>query len=137
MKKTILIYAGILALAAFTLEWLEYKYIAAALPPQTYIILLVVGFTAMGIWLGARLTAYAAPDEFEQNIAALKSLKITLRETTVLTLLADGQSNKEIARSMGISPNTVKTHIAHLYEKLHVSKRIKAVQKARTLHLIP
>ncbi len=137
MKKTILIYAGVLAVAAFALEWLEYKYIAHTLPPQTYIILLVTGFTAMGIWLGARLTARIGVDGYEQNTAALRSLKITRRETTVLTLLADGQSNKEIARSMGISPNTVKTHMAHLYEKLQVSKRMKAVQKAKALHLIP
>ena len=67
----------------------------------------------------------------------MKSLKVTDREYDVLTLLGEGQSNKEIARSLDISPNTVKTHIARLYEKLEVPRRAQAVQKAKELSLIP
>ena len=52
-------------------------------------------------------------------------------------LLASGQSNKELARTLGISPNTVKTHLARLYEKLEVQKRVQAIEKARWLDLIP
>jgi DNA-binding NarL/FixJ family response regulator len=137
MKKTVLIYACVLAGGAFVLNWLEYRYFIKMLPTQNYIMVLAVGFTALGLWLGARLTARTHTKGFEQNTAALRSLKITKRETSVLTLLAQGQSNKEIARSMGISPNTVKTHMAHLYEKLDVSKRVNAVQKAKALQLIP
>jgi len=136
MKKTILIYACVLALGAFALEWLEYKYFTKVYSVQTYIIFLALGFTAMGIWLGAKLTGRINVDGFELNTAALKSLGITNREQAVLSFLADGQSNKEIARSMGIAPNTVKTHMANLYTKLSVSKRVKAVQKAKSLHLI-
>ena len=51
--------------------------------------------------------------------------------------LADGQSNKEIARTLAISPNTVKTHIARLYAKLEVNGRVQAIEAARSLHLIP
>jgi NarL family two-component system response regulator LiaR len=46
-------------------------------------------------------------------------------------------SNKEIARDLGLSPNTVKTHVANLYGKLEVSRRTQAVGKARELALIP
>ena len=138
MKKTIFIYAGALALFVFVLNWLEYKYIVKVLPTEAYIIVLAVGFTALGFWLGAHLLANKHPsDVFTLNTAAIKSLKITRRETAVLTRLGVGESNKEIARSMGISPNTVKTHMANLYEKLDVSKRIHAVQKAKDLRLIP
>lgn len=136
MKKTILIYACVLALGAFALEWVEYKYLVKAYSTQTYIIFLVLGFTAMGMWLGARLTTRTRGDVFEQNTAALKSLGITNREYAVLECLAGGQSNKEIARSLGVSPHTIKTHIANLYAKLSVSKRVLAVQKAKALHLI-
>ncbi|MBL4871440.1 MAG: response regulator transcription factor [Robiginitomaculum sp.] len=131
------IYACGLAVLALGLNWLEYKYFIKAVPTQAYVMLLGVGFTALGFWLGAILTAQTRTEKFELNTAAIKSLKITKRETIVLTLLGTGSSNKEIARSMGVSPNTVKTHMAHLFEKLQVSKRIHAVQKAKLLHLIP
>jgi ATP/maltotriose-dependent transcriptional regulator MalT len=55
----------------------------------------------------------------------------------VLVLLAAGQSNKEIAQTLGLSPNTVKTHIANLFAKLEVARRSQAVNKARELALIP
>ncbi len=136
MKKTILIYACVFALGVFALEWAEYKYLVKAYSTQTYIVFLVLGFTAMGVWLGAKLTSRTGGDMFEKNTAALKSLGITNREYAVLECLVDGQSNKEIARSLGVSPNTVKTHMASLYAKLSVSKRVLAVQKAKALHLI-
>jgi len=59
------------------------------------------------------------------------------REYDVLKLLAEGQSNQEIADLLFVSANTVKTHLAHLYEKLEVSRRTQAIQKAKALSLIP
>ena len=67
----------------------------------------------------------------------MSSLGITQREEQVLALLAAGKSNKEIAQKLGVSPNTVKTQIASLYQKLEVQRRTQAVQKARELALIP
>jgi two-component system, NarL family, response regulator DegU len=52
------------------------------------------------------------------------------REIEVLQLLADGSSNKEIAAKLFISTQTVKTHIAHIFEKLGVSDRTEAVASA-------
>ena len=42
-----------------------------------------------------------------------------------------------MARRLGISPNTVKTHVARVYEKLGVQRRVVAIEKARLLALIP
>ncbi|OFW99679.1 MAG: helix-turn-helix transcriptional regulator [Alphaproteobacteria bacterium RIFCSPHIGHO2_12_FULL_63_12] len=137
MRKTILLYGLALAVAAFALEWLHYKYVARAYAPEIYIFLIAGGFTALGIWAGRRLTARAAPGPFEKNGAALVALGVTDREYEVLTLLAAGCANKEIARRLDLSPNTVKTHLARLYEKLEVQRRTQAVQKARDLALIP
>jgi ATP/maltotriose-dependent transcriptional regulator MalT len=55
----------------------------------------------------------------------------------VLELLAAGDANKEIARKLDISPNTVKTHIASLFGKLEVQRRTQAIQKARALRILP
>jgi ATP/maltotriose-dependent transcriptional regulator MalT len=74
---------------------------------------------------------------FERNEAALKTLGVTEREVAVLELLASGSSNKDIARQLDISPNTVKTHIASLFAKLAVQRRTQAIQKARELGLLP
>jgi ATP/maltotriose-dependent transcriptional regulator MalT len=86
--------------------------------------------------VGHRLTVQKPQGPFEQNIAALRSLGISDRELEVLEALAEGQSNKQIGRTLGISPNTVKTHVARLYEKLQVNGRIPAIDAARALHLI-
>ena len=75
-------------------------------------------------------------DEFVANKAALAALQVSHREYEVLQLLAEGFSNKEIAEQLFVSPNTIKTHIARLYEKLDVSRRTQAVHKAKSLQLI-
>ncbi|WP_375204726.1 response regulator transcription factor [Hyphococcus sp.] len=137
MKRTIALYAFALALAALILSWLEVKYVTRVHAGEIYLVLIAAGFTALGAWAGARLTRKAPPPDFETNRAALASLKITSREHETLTALADGLTNKEIARRFNVSPNTVKTQVSSLYEKLGVSRRTQAVQKARELALIP
>jgi DNA-binding CsgD family transcriptional regulator len=137
MKKTILLYGALIALAAIALEWLEFKYVTRVFATEFYIFLLALGFTVLGVWVGRRLTEREAPGPFEKNVAALASLGVTDREYDVLALLAEGCTNKEIARRLDVSPNTVKTHTARLYEKLEVGRRTQAVQKARELALIP
>lgn len=135
--STILLYALVLALAAFALQWLEYRYFLKSISTDIYTVLLAVIFGSLGIWVGHRLTGRKTDGPFERNDPALKSLGISSRELEVLEALAQGQSNKEIARSLGISPNTIKTHVAHLFEKLAVDRRVLAIEKAKTLGLIP
>ncbi len=137
VKRSIIIYAAILAAAAFALQWVEYQYLARAFTTEVYIVLIGIGFTALGLWLGRALTPRRRAPEFALNEAALQSLGITKREHAVLEQLASGQSNKQIATALHVSPNTVKTHISRLYEKLEVSQRVQAVQKAKDLRLIP
>ncbi len=132
-----MLYGMALAVAAFTLEWLQYKYSTKAYSVEIYVVLIAIGFAALGIWVGHRLTAQQPRGPFQRNMAAFRSLGISKREREVLEALARGQSNKEIARTLGISPNTVKTHIANLYAKLEVTGRVRAIEEARTLHLIP
>jgi DNA-binding NarL/FixJ family response regulator len=137
MTRIIILYALGLAAGAFALQWLQYSYLVRAFTTEIYIGLVALAFAALGVWAGMRLARRPAPASFEKNTAALAALGITLREQDVLALLAAGKSNKEIAQKLGVSPNTVKTQIASLYQKLEVQRRTQAVQKARELALIP
>jgi LuxR family maltose regulon positive regulatory protein len=58
------------------------------------------------------------------------------RETDILTLIAEGLSNKEIARSLDIGPETVKSHLKSVFAKLGVERRAQAVSRAQTLGLV-
>ena len=64
------------------------------------------------------------------------STGLSKRERAVLTAMADGLSNKEIARRLGISFHTVKFHVASILEKLEVDTRTEAVIKAAQLGLV-
>ncbi|TCM66605.1 LuxR family two component transcriptional regulator [Acinetobacter calcoaceticus] len=66
-----------------------------------------------------------------------KAIKIlTNRENEILLLVANGLSNKEIADQINLSRYTVESHIKHIYRKLSVCTRTKAVDTARTLGLL-
>jgi LuxR family maltose regulon positive regulatory protein len=61
---------------------------------------------------------------------------LSRRETDILTLIAEGLSNKEIARSLDIGPETVKSHLKSVFTKLGVERRAQAVSRAQTLGLV-
>ncbi|HWE47201.1 MAG TPA: response regulator transcription factor [Caulobacteraceae bacterium] len=136
MIRTVVIWGVVLAVAAFALEFLKYGYVVRAFPAPVYVGIVATVFAACGAWLGWRLTA-RRQGGFERNDQAVTSLGLTPQEVRVLERLAAGQSNKEIARTMELSPNTVKTHLSNLFEKLEVSRRTQAIGKARELRLIP
>jgi len=61
---------------------------------------------------------------------------LTRREREILALLADGFGNKQIAARLGISTNTVKTHLELMFDKLDVSTRTEAVTAAARMGLL-
>ena len=134
---SVLLWALVLGAVAFALQWLRYQNMVRMFPGEIYVGLVAAAFLAGGVWLGWRITARARPPGFQRNAAALASLGLTPQEVRVLERLAAGESTKEIARTLGLSPNTVKTHTANLYGKLEVGRRTQAVGKARDLSLIP
>ncbi len=89
---------------------------------------------------GVRL---AAPGELADVVvvdargrAVESDLTLTPRELDVLALLAEGASNKVIARTLGISVHTVKFHIASLFDKLDAEGRTEAVAQAARMGAI-
>ena len=146
MKKTIIIYGTILAVLTGLLNFIEYKFLVRDLTMEVYIGALAVFFMVLGIWVGMRLKnrialkGQAIEMQNSESIdpsARLDEIGISPREYEVLTLIAKGQSNKEIAESLFLSTNTVKTHSSNLFAKLDVKRRTQAVQKAMELGLLP
>jgi len=78
---------------------------------------------------GSRLTG-----DLDHDAASAPVL--TRREREILALLADGFGNKQIAARLGISTNTVKTHLELLFDKLDVSTRTEAVTAAARMGLL-
>ncbi len=75
----------------------------------------------------ARMVVNSLQKEVQQRI---NDEKLTDREKGVLDLLANGLMYKEIAAKAGISVETVRKHVRHIYEKLQVSSRTQAIRKA-------
>jgi LuxR family maltose regulon positive regulatory protein len=61
---------------------------------------------------------------------------LSARELEVLRLLAEGQDNAEIARTLVVAVSTIKSHINHIFSKLGVGNRLEAVLRARRLDLL-
>ena len=68
--------------------------------------------------------------------AAAPAPSLSPRELQVLRLVASGRSNPEIARTLVIGEATVKTHLVHVFEKLEVNDRTRAVTRAMELGLL-
>ena len=66
----------------------------------------------------------------------MTQVQLTMRELTVIRLLADGKTNKEIGAMLKIAESTVKVHMTHLFEKLGVSNRTQAIAAAARRGLV-
>ena len=62
---------------------------------------------------------------------ASQAFNLSKRETEIVQLVAKGLANKEIAAELSISVETVRVHLKHIYEKLHVRSRTEAAMKYR------
>ncbi|MEP2988266.1 MAG: LuxR C-terminal-related transcriptional regulator [Parasphingorhabdus sp.] len=84
-----------------------------------------------------RKTKSNAVKEFAGRLAVSGAQKLlSSREEEVLWGIAQGKSNKEIARELDLTDNTIKFHLRNIYRKLEVKKRVPAVEKARELGLL-
>jgi two-component system NarL family response regulator len=79
---------------------------------------------------------YLAPSAAAKLAERVTQVQLTPRELSALRLLANGNSNKEIASALEISERTVKTHLGHLFEKLGVTSRTEAVRVATRRGLV-
>lgn len=72
----------------------------------------------------------AAAGELVFGVRPVNGVRLTPRETAIISLLVDGLSNDEIAGRLGISVRTVETHLGHLFERLGLASRTELVSRA-------
>lgn len=148
MKKHILIYGLLGGVLIALLKLVEYRFLVVEHSVEIYSGLIALLFAGLGIWLGLKLTrktekivikevSASASQPFTLNETRLQELGITRRELEILELIARGLSNREIAETLFVSENTVKTHSSRLFDKLSARRRTQAVQLGKELGLIP
>jgi DNA-binding CsgD family transcriptional regulator len=137
MWKRAALYGAFLAAGTILLQWLDFQRLARVHSGDLYIFLTAALFLGLGIFVGTRVGTPPAPARAEGNPRAQAALGISPSELVVLHQVAAGRSNKEIALRLKISPNTVKTHVARLFDKLGAKRRTDAVNKARELGIVP
>jgi NarL family two-component system response regulator LiaR len=158
MKRHVLIFGLVGGLLIATLQYTEYRFVIIEHSVELYSALVAILFAAFGIWLGLRITRSRdtihetiretvvvkevpvpaeAPAPFTPSTARQQALGITARELEILTLVARGLSNREIATQLFVSENTVKTHCARAFDKLGAARRTQAVQRGKELGLLP
>jgi NarL family two-component system response regulator LiaR len=155
MKRHVLIFGLVGGLLIAALRYTEYRFVVIEHSVEIYGALIAILFAIFGIWLGLRITRRretiavkevlvpasgrgaepVAP--FSPNTAQQHSIGITDRELQILTLIARGLSNREIATQLFVSENTVKTHCSRSFDKLGAARRTQAVQRGKELGLLP
>lgn len=143
MKKTILWYSLAAAALILLLKLLEYQLFVRALALEFYLAVISVLCTTLGVWAGIRLTHRRTIADMptaaisQRDEKAVDASGLSKRELEVLELMARGLSNQEIADALFVSLNTIKTHAANLFVKLDARRRTQAIQRGKTLGLIP
>ncbi len=153
MKRHVLIYGLIGGTLITILQWTQYRFLVLEHSIEIYAGLIALTFAVLGIWLGLRITsppqnttAPKLPATSEANAVALGVVPphkirddrgITPRELEILNLIAHGLSNREIAATLFVSENTVKTHSSRVFDKLGARRRTQAVQLGKQFGLLP
>jgi DNA-binding CsgD family transcriptional regulator len=148
--KELLSYAIAMAVLMLLLRWFEFRFLVLNHEYEIYVGLIALFFLLFGIWAANKIITPKVttvivekevrilPEEnFILNETELQKRKISKRELEVLTLMAEGLSNQEIAERLFVSLNTIKTHSAKLFEKLEAKRRTQAIETAKKLQLLP
>ena len=156
MRRHVFIFGLVGGLLIATLQYTEYRFVIIEHSVELYTALVAVLFATFGIWLGLRITRrreiiretvvvkeVLVPAEAPTlglsapKTAHQQTLGVTARELEILTLIARGLSNREIATQLFVSENTVKTHCARAFDKLGAARRTQAVRRGKELGLLP
>ncbi|MGE3799547.1 MAG: response regulator transcription factor [Candidatus Kapaibacterium sp.] len=157
--KTILLYGLLLGVVLAGFKLFEYSYFSHRITLDLYIGITAIAFLAVGVIVGIKSRRSATPTaekgihpnlndaSLEAETTPDSSSRFTLpgttietelseRELEVLTHIAEGRTNPEIAEALFLSPNTIKSHVSNIYRKLDVERRAQAVARAKSLKIL-
>jgi len=140
--KAIILYSISLAFLLFLLKWLELRFIIYRHSFEIYIGAIALLFTTLGIWLALKLSKpkvktvviekevyLSRRESFTPNSSLITQFELSKRELEILSLMAEGHSNEEIAKTIFISLSTVKTHNQNIFAKLDVKRRTRRLTR--------
>ena len=146
--KEIITYSVAMAFLLLILRFVEYRFLILQHEFEIYAGIIAILFLLFGIWLSSKIRKPKVEtviiekeikifqNDFIINEKAISTLKISPRELEVLNLMAKGLSNQEIADSLFVSLNTIKTHTSNLLEKLDAKRRTQAIENAKKLQIL-
>ncbi len=137
MVKRALLYGLLLSALLAGLKLIQYSFFSYRIDLEFYLSIIAAIFLGMGLWVGYHVFAKSGeqPHTSVQVFSGENEL-LSDREMEVLLAIAKGQTNQEIADTLFVSLNTVKTHVSNIYTKLNVSRRTQALAKAKSMNLI-
>ena len=137
MLRRAVLYGLLLSALLAGLKLVQYYFFSYRIELEFYIGTIAAIFLIIGIWAGSKwINSNTKPKTSSVSITINPNELLSEREMDVLAGIARGQSNQEIADSLFVSLNTIKTHISNIYMKLNVSRRTQALAKAREMNLI-
>jgi NarL family two-component system response regulator LiaR len=146
VKRIVLLYGLCGGVLMAALKAAEYRFIVIEHSIEIYGGAIALLFAVIGIRLGVMLSqprpmagdaAYVGPPVAVPEASSVPELGLTPREVEILQHIAAGKSTREIAASLFVSENTVKTHASRVFSKLNVRRRTQAVHVAKQRGLIP
>ena len=115
----------IIAVSGLLLAILKYNYFSGILSIEVYLGFVAVLFVLIGLFFGNKIEGK------KEKTPKINSDLLSTREKQVLSLMAIGRSNKQIADELHLSLSTIKTHTYNMFSKLNVKNRSEAVYMAR------
>lgn len=145
--RTLLAYGAVAGVVLLCLKLISLSPLAFDWGRELMAAAVALAGVAVGVWRYRRRTPRSdaqpltlpesAPADAASAPAVDAAAVLSMREREVLALLAGGLSNKELARRLNVSENTIKTHLANVYGKLGVEGRVQAVMAAQRLGMQP
>lgn len=136
--STILRYGGLLAVFLIAAETAKRSYISSSTSLDLYLGSVALVFLILGGMVAFRLRRPPAPaqEKPSKQFTTVNAAGFSRREADVLLFLCHGYPNSEIAQQLGITENTVKTHLKNIYSKLGVTNRTQAAAEVKMLNIV-